>query len=355
MARRRRGAIVGFGFIAEKGHLPAYAASDQLEIVAVADICAARRQAAAKAIPGARVYESYTDFLTSEARDLDFIDITTPPYAHASIARAALESGLHVVCEKPLATTVEDARSIIEQADRSPRVLFPVENYKHAPVITAVRRVLETGLIGRVREVTLSTYRNTHARGVKEWNEHWRRERRYAGGGISMDHGSHSFYLAFEWLQSYPTSLSARMVTRGPFDTEDTFVGSLTFPTGLAVVHLTWTAGVRKVIYTIHGDRGAIRVEDDDIEVAVMGEPPASAAAGRHAWELTSKKVASEWMNAGHAGWFGSMFGEFAAAMDRGESVVPSAVNALRCIEVIATAYESANDASRERPIVKRG
>jgi hypothetical protein len=49
------------------------------------------------------------------------------------------------------------------------------------------------------------------------------------------------------------------------------------------------------------------------------------------------------------------MFGEFAAAMDRGESVVPSAVNALRCIEVITTAYESANDGSRERPIVKRG
>jgi predicted dehydrogenase len=353
--RRRRGAIVGFGFIAEKGHLPAYTASDQLEIVAVADICAARRQVAAKAIPGARIYESYADFLTKEARDLDFIDITTPPYAHAEIARAALDNGLHVVCEKPLATTVEDAQRMIEQADRSKRVLFPVENYKHAPVITAVRRVLETGLIGNVHDVTLSTYRNTHARGVKEWNENWRRERRYAGGGLSRVHGSHSFYLAVEWLRSYPTSLSAKMVTRSGFDTEDTFASSITFPTGLAVVHLTWTAGVRKVIYTIHGDRGAIRVEDDDIEVAVMGEPRATAASGRHAWELTSKKVASEWMNAGHAGWFGSMFGEFAAAMDRGDSVVPSALNALRCIEVITTAYESANDGSRERPILKRG
>jgi predicted dehydrogenase len=354
-ARRRRGAIVGFGFIAEKGHLPAYAASEQLEIVAVTDICAARRQAAARAIPGVRVYESYAEFLTKEARELDFVDITTPPYAHASIARTALENGLHVVCEKPLATTVEDARLIIEQADRSKRVLFPVENYKHAPVITAVRRVLETGLIGNVHEVTLSTYRNTHARGVKEWNEHWRREKRYAGGGISMDHGSHSFYLAFEWLRSYPTSVSAKMASRGGFDTDDTFVGTITFPTGLAVVHLTWNAGVRKVIYTIHGDRGAIRVEDDDIEVAVMGEPRAGAPAGRHAWELTSKKVASEWMNAGHAGWFGSMFGEFASAMDTGEVVGTSSLNALRCIEVITTAYESANDASRERPIPKRG
>lgn len=352
--RRRRGAIVGFGFIAEKGHLPAYLRSDQLEIVAVADICPARREAAARALPGARIYEGPEAILTSESRDLDFIDITTPPYAHAAIARAALECGLHVMCEKPLATNVDDARALVEQADRSKRVLFPVENYRHAPVIVAVRQVLDTGLIGTVHDVTLSTFRNTHARGVKEWNESWRRERRYAGGGVAMDHGSHTFYLAFEWLKSYPTSITARMLTRGGFDTEDTFVGCAVFPTGLAAVHLTWNAGVRKVIYTIHGDRGSIRVEDDDIEVAVMGEPRGDRA-GRTAWEMKTKKVASEWMNAGHAAWFRSMFGDFVAAMDQNHYVGRSAVDALRCIELITTAYESANDASRERPVPLHG
>ncbi len=233
---------------------------DQLEIVAVADICPARREAAARALPGARIYESHTAFLAKEGRDLDFIDITTPPYVHASIARAALESGLHVMCEKPLATSVLDARHIVDQAEHSKRVLFPVQNYKHAPVILAVNQLLDTGLIGAVHDVTLTTFRNTHARGVKEWNENWRREKRYSGGGVAMDHGSHTFYLAFEWLRSYPTSISAKMQTLGGSDTEDTFVGTATFPTGLAAVHLTWNAGVRKVIYTIHGDRGAIRV-----------------------------------------------------------------------------------------------
>jgi len=358
-ARKRRGAIIGFGFIAEKGHLPAYLHSEQLEIVAVADICAARREAAANALPGARIYEDYNAFLTTAGRDLDFIDITTPPYVHASIARAALDSGLHVMCEKPLATTVEDARSAIEQADRSRRVLFPVENYKHAPVIIAVRQLLETGLIGTVQDVTLSTFRNTHARGVKEWKESWRREKRYAGGGVAMDHGSHTFYLAFEWLRSYPTSITAKMLTRGSFDTEDTLVGSATFPTGMAAVHLTWNAGVRKVIYTIHGDRGSIRVEDDDIQVAVMGVPtphaseacPAAGPPGRTAWEMKTKKVASEWMDAGHAAWFRSMFEQFAAAMDQKDHVGKSAVDALRCIELITTAYESAKDGSRERRV----
>lgn len=218
-----------------------------------------------------------------------------------------------------------------------------------------MRQLLETGLIGTVHDVTLSTFRNTHARGVKEWSESWRREKRYAGGGVAMDHGSHTFYLAFEWLRSYPTSITAKMRTCDPYDTEDTFVGSATFPTGFAAVHLTWAAGIRKVIYTIHGDRGAIRVEDDDIEVAVMGEPPAVNATNRTAWEMKTKKVASEWMDAGHAAWFRSMFARFTTAMDQKDNVGRSAVDALRCIELITAAYESANDASRERRILHVG
>jgi len=352
--RRRRGALVGFGFIAENGHVPAYARSGEFEIVAVADICEARREAAARALPGARIYESH-EALIRDMRDLDFVDITTPPYAHAAIARDALQHGLHVLCEKPLATSVEDARLTVQEAERAKRVLFPVENYKHAPVIVAVRRLLDTGLIGTVHDVTLSTFRNTHARGVKEWNESWRRERRYAGGGVAMDHGSHTFYLAFEWLRSYPTSITAKMRSSAGFDTEDTFVGTVTFPTGLASVHLTWTAGVRKVIYTLHGDRGAIRVEDDDIEVAVMGESQPNGTPGRTAWEMKTKKVASEWMDAGHAAWFRSMFGQFATAMDRNEHVGRPAIDALRCIELIAAAYASAGDGSRERRIPSGG
>jgi predicted dehydrogenase len=353
--RRRRGGIVGFGFIAENGHLPAYARSDELEIVAVADVCAARREAAARTLPGARFYETGEAMIRDAGRDLDFVDITTPPYAHTAIARAALEAGLHVLCEKPLAVTAADARFTIEQAERSKRVLYPVENYRHAPVIIAVRNVLETGLIGNVHDVTLSTFRNTHARGVREWNESWRREKRFAGGGVAMDHGSHTFYLAFEWLRSYPTSITAKMRTHGAYDTEDTFVGSATFPTGFAAVHLTWTAGVRKVIYTLHGDRGAIRVEDDDIEVAVRGEPATDRAPGRPAWQLKTKKVASEWMDAGHAAWFRSMFGSFVTAMDEKEHVGRPAVDALRCIELLETAYASAAESSRELRIPRSG
>jgi UDP-N-acetylglucosamine 3-dehydrogenase len=350
-SRRRKGAIVGFGFIAESGHLPAYKSRDDFEIVAVADVCAARREAAARALPHARIYADHEELLAHEAGKLDFIDITAPPYAHTPVARAALERNLHVLCEKPLATGVDDARGLFALADRHKRVLFPSHNYRHAPVIKAVRETLDSGVIGKVHMVTLATFRNTHARGVREWNEDWRRQSRFSGGGIAMDHGSHTFYLAFEWLRSYPTSIVAKMEATHGFDTEDNFQAMLTFPTGIATAQLSWTAGVRKVIYTIHGERGAVRVEDDDVETSVLhvnGQLPAGTPP---LWERTTQHVSSAWMDASHAGWFGSLFESFGNAMDDRSYLGPDAQDALRCLEVIRGAYSSAHESSREQPL----
>lgn len=343
--RRRRGAIIGFGFIAESGHLPAYLSRDDFEIVAVADVTAARREAAARALPRAHVYADHQTLLANEASTLDFIDITAPPYAHTEIAKDALCRGLNVLCEKPLATSVEEARSLFVLAEQRKRVLFPAHNYRHAPVIKAVRETLDRAVIGKVHMVTLATFRNTHARGVKEWNEHWRRQRCFSGGGIAMDHGSHTFYLAFEWLRSYPTSIVAKTGASADFDTEDNFQAVLTFPTGTATAQLSWTAGVRKVIYTLHGDRGAVRVEDDDVETTVFHSN------GSPAWERSSRIVSSAWMDASHATWFASLFDSFGRAIDARAYVGSDAQDALRCIEVIRAAYASSRESSREQPL----
>jgi predicted dehydrogenase len=345
MTTVRKGAIVGFGFISESGHLPAYRSRGDFDIVAVADTCAARREAAARAIPGVRLYEDHTALLAAEASHLDFVDVTTPPYAHAQVARAALGRGLHVLCEKPLATSTAEARGMLDDARRAGRVIFPAHNYKHAPVIRAVRKVLDEGTIGDVHQVTLQTFRSTHARGVPEWNESWRRERRYSGGGIAMDHGSHTFYLAFEWMRALPVAITAKMSTSNGFDTEDTFSATVTFPTGIANVHLTWTAGVRRVIYTLHGDRGAIRVEDDAVEVSVMESPDRPA---KTTWVTREESIPSHWMDASHSAWFATMLGEFGTAIDRRDVTGMHAEEALRCVELIEAAYDSAADGARE-------
>ena len=354
--RRLRGAVVGYGFIAAEGHVPAYLERarrlQDVEVVAVADICAARLSAARAALPEARLYETAEALLSREAAALDFVDISTPPCAHAALAHRALDAGLHVLCEKPLTTTVADARSLLEHARRAQRVVFPCHNYQHAPVVKAVRQVLASGAIGRIRSVSLSTFRTTHAKGVPEWRTDWRRERRYSGGGITMDHGSHSFYLAFEWMGGHPEAVTAKLSTldAAGWDTEDNVSLVLSFPNGLAQAHLSWTAGVRKVLYALQGERGAVTIDDDNLEVAVMDprETPGQTAVR---WETERRRVSSDWPDASHVSWFNSLFEQFRAAIHTGTWVGKEAQDALACVQVIDAAYRSAASRCRETPL----
>lgn len=356
--RPLRGALIGYGFIQSQGHVPAYLQrmkeKGDVEIVAVADICEARRHLVPHTLPGVRVYTDPDILLEQEAENLDFVDVSTPPAYHADIALAALEKGLHVLCEKPLTCTLEEAERLLRKAKESRRVLFPVHNYKHAPVVKAIRSVIDSGQIGKVRSLTLNTFRNTHAKGVTEWKTNWRREKRFSGGGIAMDHGSHTFYLTFDWLNAYPTAITAKMMNHsgGQYDTEDNFSAVLTFPEGSAHVHLTWTAGVRKVIYTIQGERGAIRVEDDDIEVSrmVATEGP-DVGKGAVAWQTERRSISSSWMDASHASWFNSLFDEFLAAIRKSEYVGKEARESYLCIQLINQAYRSAAESCREMPL----
>ncbi len=360
--QKLKGAIIGFGFISGKGHLPAYMerAKNQadVEIVAVADICEGRRNYAQEMLPKARIYSDYRALLEAEGANLDFVDISTPPCDHAEIALAALDKGLHVLCEKPLATSLEEATAMLERAKKTKRVLFPCHNYKHAPVVTAIREIIDSGRIGKVRSLTLNTYRNTHAKGVTEWKTHWRREKKYSGGGIAMDHGSHTFYLTFDWMASYPTAVTAKMTNLSllsggqRWDTEDGFSAVLTFPNGTASAHLTWTAGVRKVIYTVQGERGAITVDDDDLQLAVMKSTSGpDVAQGAVTWEVEKRSIASHWMDASHVSWFNSLFDQFKGAIQKGDYVSQEAREAYLCVQLITTAYRSAQDGCRELPL----
>jgi predicted dehydrogenase len=348
--RRLRGAIVGYGFIAAKGHLPAYLGRRDVEIVAIADVCEARRALAGAQLPRAAVYPSAEALLSAEGARLDFVDVATPPCDHAAIAHRALERGVHVLCEKPLATRAADARAVLQHAVQARRVIFPVHNYKHAPVVKAIGGVIRSGLIGRVHAVTIDTFRTTHARGVPEWNPDWRRQVRFGGGGIAMDHGSHAFYLTFEWLDGWPTAVTAKMSSVGQarWDTEDTLSAVLTFPAGLARVHLSWAAGVRKVVYTLHGDRGAVTADDDDLQISTHA--PLGAAEGTPP-QVERRTISSNWMDASHTRWFDSMFDEFVAAIESGDHAGRDAQDACRCVEVIEASGASARDGCRERRV----
>jgi predicted dehydrogenase len=338
-----KGGIVGFGFIASSGHFPAYAARKDVEIVAFADVCPARLEVARSLAPKARFYASYDEMLARED-GLDFIDIATPPAFHRDIALAALRRGAHVLCEKPLTTTVAEALELVEAAKRHRRVVFPAHNYKHAPVVKFAGETIRGGRIGTVRAVTLNTFRTTHAKGVKEWRTDWRRDRKTSGGGIAMDHGSHSFYLTFAWMGSLPTHVTAKALTLDhQFDTEDNLNCVLTFPNGYAHCFLTWTAGVRKVIYSLQGTDGALVIDDDDWELTTRTRSKKS--------QVEKGVIESHWMDASHKQWFDSLFEKFKASIAAGDYAGMELREAVACIQIIETCYRSNAEGCRELPL----
>lgn len=351
--KKLRGAIVGFGFISSKGHMPAYLDRikkyKDVEIVAICDICPDRKLD----VPaGVKFYTDYNELLADEL-NLDFLDVSTHAALHHTIAKKALEKGLHVLCEKPLTTSIADAEDLLKTAIANKRVIFPCHNYKHAPVVNAIREVVNSGKIGKIRSITLNTFRNTHAVGTKEWKPDWRRFKEYSGGGIAMDHGSHSLYLTFEWLSGYPKSVtaSAQNFAYPTYDTEDNFSALYEFDSGVANLYLTWTAGVRKVIYTLQGEKGAITVDDDHIQLAIMKSNEDVNSSHKADWAVENYDITSDWMDSSHVSWFNSMFDKFKTAIEQNDFENNEIKDALVCVKSIMKAYESIENNSNKTVI----
>ncbi len=133
------------------------AAAPGVELVAVVDPDPEARKYV-EATPG------YANLDEALARvECDAVLVATPPRTHHAVAKAALEAGKHVLCEKPLATSLEDALDLVEAADRAGRVLSVSQNYRHNAPFRAVQRVISGGDLGELTSIRISCRRDTRA------------------------------------------------------------------------------------------------------------------------------------------------------------------------------------------------
>src|SRR5262245_2040208 len=122
MAERKLGiGIIGCGNIANKQHLPNYARNPRARVVAVADVDPERARATAERWELVAHFQDYRDLLAHP--DVEAVSVTTWPGAHAEPVIAAAEAGKHIMCEKPIATTLEEADAMVAAAERA-RVKF---------------------------------------------------------------------------------------------------------------------------------------------------------------------------------------------------------------------------------------
>jgi predicted dehydrogenase len=181
--------IIGCGKIAQVRHLPEYAENAACSITAVYDINQERAREIARQY-GVKAYATYRELL--EDKDIDAVSVCAANAVHAEITIAALNAGKHVLCEKPMATTLQKCEAMAEAARRNGKFLMIGHNQRLAKAHIMARRLIEQGVIGRIL-----TFRTTFGHGGPEtWSVDpgqnvWFFDKRQAGMGAMADLGIH--------------------------------------------------------------------------------------------------------------------------------------------------------------------
>ncbi|MHA7582641.1 Gfo/Idh/MocA family protein [Paenibacillus vandeheii] len=140
-------AVFGCGAIAERRHIPEYAANENVELVAFADPIVERAEKMAETY-GGKAYSSYEELLASE--EVDAVSVCTPNYLHAPMAIAAANAGKHVLVEKPMAVTTEEGERMIEAAKKNGVYLMVGHNQRLMPPHVKAKEILDSGKLGKV-------------------------------------------------------------------------------------------------------------------------------------------------------------------------------------------------------------
>jgi len=253
-----RVAVIGCGLIAQRSHLPSYAAAPEADLAAVVSGRRERAEAAAREFGAARVLSSWEAAVADPG--IDAIDICTPNALHAPIAIAAARAGKHVLVEKPMATSLAEADAMVAAAREANVTLMVAHNLRFVPIYQVIERAMRDGVIGRpfaARGMFM------HAGPDEFWGatSDWFWQEANAGGGSLLDMGIHMIDL-LRWMigrRVIEVSAMIARVLKPTFADDNAFVLMRFEGDVLASVQSSWTARPapdRQI--TIHGENGNI-------------------------------------------------------------------------------------------------
>lgn len=131
-----------------------------------------------------------------EREDIDVIDIATPNYLHAEIAIAAINAGKHVICEKPLAMNVEEAKSMLEVIKETGKKALLCHNFRYVPAVVHAKKLIEQGFIGNIYSIRSVYLQDWGMEEGGDFSRGWRVDKKLAGSGVLGDTASHIIDLA---------------------------------------------------------------------------------------------------------------------------------------------------------------
>ncbi|HEX2740739.1 MAG TPA: Gfo/Idh/MocA family oxidoreductase [Rubrobacter sp.] len=218
--------LVGAGFMGGV-HLNAYAAIPEVEVVGVADARIESAEAGA-AIVGARPYGSYEELVAAE--DVEVVDVCLPTVFHRDIAVRAAAEGRHVILEKPISRTIEDAQEILDAFSGEGPRLFVGHVVRFFPEYVGIKEKIESGDLGTVGVVRTSR-RSPLLFGWNDWYADWR-----ISGGVLLDLVIHDFDF-LRWALGEVERVYARGVLGHEYNRLDYALTTLRFESG-AIAHV---------------------------------------------------------------------------------------------------------------------
>ena len=190
--------MIGCGGIAYGKHFPSLAKIPEVRLTAFFDVSAERAHDAKEKFgtPDAKVYSSVQDLLNDP--DVQVVHVCTPNDTHAEISIAAMEAGKHVLCEKPMAKTSEDARRMLETSERTGRKLSIAYQNRFRADSRWLKEACRKGELG---EIYMAKAHAVRRRAVPTWGVFLDKEKQ--GGGPLIDIGTHALDIALWMMDNY--------------------------------------------------------------------------------------------------------------------------------------------------------
>ncbi|MET1117612.1 Gfo/Idh/MocA family oxidoreductase [Priestia megaterium] len=256
--------VIGCGSIAQHRHLPEYKMNEQVELVAVCDINTERANSVAQQY-GVKAYTNYEELLASGT--VEAVSVCTPNYLHAPISVAALNSGVHVLCEKPMATSEEEAKAMIEAAKTNGKKLMIGHNQRFVASHQKARELIGKGEIGKIY-----SFRTAFGHGGPEgWSvdgkDSWFFKKDEAFIGAMGDLGVHKTDMLRYILNEEIVEVGAFVESNAKdfANVDDNAVCVLKTESGIiGTLAASWAYNGKEDNSTIvYGEKGLLRLEDD--------------------------------------------------------------------------------------------
>lgn len=269
--------IIGCGKIAQVRHIPEYAENPYAELTGFYDLNT-QRAAELAAQYGGKAYESAEAMLADPA--IDAVSVCVANHAHAPITIAALKAGKHVLCEKPMATTLEECEEMVKTAHEAGKFLMIGHNQRLAKAHAVAKELIDQGMIGRI-----ITFRTTFGHGGPEtWSvdpgkNTWFFDKNKAAMGAMADLGIHKTDLIQFLTGQHVVRTTARVVTLDKKDASGQLIGvddnaiciyEMSGGT-MGTMTASWTYyGAEDNSTILYGEKGIMRIYDDPAHSIVV-------------------------------------------------------------------------------------